>query len=226
MKYLVYGAAVAALASVGLSATANAQFIDSTNIEIWAGLTPGSNIGSANQQALPSTRALLPLVAASTAFTPAINYDDVAGTDSVDGFFGSRGSSARPSTCNASCLGETLSTSGFAFATLMEFTFTLATAQTLQIIHDDGISIFTPGTEGSDSNDLLHNANSAPTSAVITNVSLNAGTYELFYSEANGLPAELEVAVVPGPIVGAGLPGLFAGLGGLVALARRRRRKG
>jgi uncharacterized protein (TIGR03118 family) len=42
--------------------------------------------------------------------------------------------------------------------------------------------------------------------------------------EMNGLFAALNVSV-PGPIVGAGLPGLVAACGGLLALARRRRRR-
>jgi hypothetical protein len=36
----------------------------------------------------------------------------------------------------------------------------------------------------------------------------------------------LEARAVPGPIVGAGIPGLLVALGGLVALARRRRNQG
>jgi hypothetical protein len=47
-------------------------------------------------------------------------------------------------------------------------------------------------------------------------------------STANGnqpLQVDYDLPSVPGPVVGAGLPGLMADCGGLLALARRRRQK-
>ena len=54
-------------------------------------------------------------------------------------------------------------------------------------------------------------------------------TYSASYTQNNGpgtlINASFNDATVPGPIVGAGLPGLLAACGGLIALARRRRRR-
>ena len=49
----------------------------------------------------------------------------------------------------------------------------------------------------------------------------------LFHAVWNGATDGAEsffIIPVPGPLAGAGLPGLIAGLGGLIALARRRRK--
>jgi hypothetical protein len=58
----------------------------------------------------------------------------------------------------------------------------------------------------------------------------NAGSFKFldvtaFGTGSNVLLHTVDAAVVPGPIVGAGLPGLVAACGGLLTLVRRRRRR-
>jgi len=71
---------------------------------------------------------------------------------------------------------------------------------------------------------------SAP-GAVVLNTNANTGAgpysvtaqYHIVSSGAGAANATINVLAVPGPVVGAGLPGLVAACGGLIALARRRR---
>jgi hypothetical protein len=68
------------------------------------------------------------------------------------------------------------------------------------------------------------------TATAQTNVALTGNPYsitalyELTATPGANINDTIDVSV-PGPVVGAGLPGLLAACGGLIALARRRRRK-
>jgi len=103
----------------------------------------------------------------------------------------------------------------------------------------DGTGTFTASVECTVASDC--NGGSAPTMTSLTFTVTNATVAQLETKNANGNifvadtlcgAAQTQcggltgpVDAVPGPIAGAGLPGLVMACGGLVALARRRRQK-
>ncbi len=115
----------------------------------------------------------------------------------------------------------------FTNGTLVEFlgNTTVTNGQTFTATHDDGLTLIVGGV-------TVINA-PGPTSPTLTTVTYGgpSGTFpfELVYGECCGGPAVLQMDLpfesVPGPIAGAGIPGLIAGCFGLVGLARRRRQQ-
>ncbi|MGH7059917.1 MAG: PEP-CTERM sorting domain-containing protein [Stellaceae bacterium] len=215
--------ALAVLGLAGTLGTANAAPIVATSTLIWNAMTPGDPSGTGpEQKALPGNPIMIPgnLVPITAGGTGGINFDQPSGGSMIADFLNT-GAPGYTYTC-AACATTIISQSGFAQVSLFEFKFTAASNGTLNIEHDDGVSLFK---DGDTITDLLPVSDADPTVETPSSVSLTGGqVYDLFYAEDNGLPAVLTtdfVAVAtPEP---ASLTLLGAALIGFGWIVRRRR---
>jgi hypothetical protein len=111
---------------------------------------------------------------------------------------------------------------GIQKGTLVNLTgmISVTTGQIFTVTHDDGLTLTINGLSVVSAPGPTA---PVPTTGIYTGAS-GTFNFQLVYTECCGGPAVLELQAVPGPIVGAGLPGLLFAGGGLLGWWRRKRK--
>lgn len=180
LKLLAGASVVAATLAGGI---AQASPISTFDVSVWAASTPNSTASSSNQQAAPTNPISMISTDLATTFEFAglPNWDNASGSTNMFNTFVTRSSAiTNQKFYNGYTSSYILSTPNFASTSLFELTFTTSQSISGTIQHDDGMSIW----DSTNSNDIVNSA--APTNQIGTPFSLAAGTYNLWYDEANG----------------------------------------
>jgi hypothetical protein len=184
--------AIAAAVAVGLAGAAgSAQAVPlnvtGAGVTVWNYTNAGGNPGDPCEQGLAlntagaCTTALAGPAVYTGTYTGAINFTEGgSGLGNLATFLGSAGGAFTPNTVPSIGMSN-----AYHLTTLIDIQFTISLETIGNVNHDDGISIW----NSTNTTKLVDS--SAPTSDNNTAYDLLPGTYNLWYVEANGLPADL-----------------------------------
>lgn len=182
--------------------------VSSASVTVWNAGTPNAVSTSAIEQALPNNSLIgcgssgpmenrcFDKLSDTFTYTGNINFNDQTGASTIAGFLTTGTPTGTTLGLDPTLGARQISTADFKSTSLFKFTFTTSTALSgITISHDDGVSLYA---SGNTTTNLLAAGAASPTSTVnATLASLAAGTYDLYYLEANGLPAVLDFEYTP-----------------------------